>query len=146
MQTCAGHSKAWLSWGQFCFEIFSDPRSPLPSPRVDFAVSSIVCTLRAADCGSFSAKSLLGRVLWLVASEDDAQHTLANTLSTCCRLLPEWMWLPYLPQLFDGLTRAEATQVCLEAIEQPSANVMFFITVFRAACENCRCISSGDSS
>lgn len=46
----------------------------------------------------------MSRVLWLLASDDD-KSTLGRTLETYGKSLPEWVWIPWIPQLLTSLTR-----------------------------------------
>lgn len=47
---------------------------------------------------------MMSRVLWLL-SLDDEKSTLGRTLETYGRTLPEWVWIPWIPQLLTSLTR-----------------------------------------
>lgn len=47
---------------------------------------------------------MMSRVLWLL-SLDDEKSTLGRTLETYGKPLPEWVWIPWIPQLLTSLTR-----------------------------------------
>lgn len=51
---------------------------------------------------------MMSRVLWLL-SLDDEKSTLGRTLETYGRTLPEWVWIPWIPQLLTSLTRRYTT-------------------------------------
>ena len=109
VQICPSYAKSWLSWGEFCFG--ARTKCSVGVEGISLAVSTIVCTIRAASCGSEEARQLLLRCLWLVAADDDEQQSLANALELYGTGVPEWLWLSVLPQLMEGLTRREGPQV-----------------------------------
>lgn len=59
---------------------------------------------QAINHNSTGARLMMSRVLWLL-SLDDEKSTLGRTLETYGRTLPEWVWIPWIPQLLTSLTR-----------------------------------------
>lgn len=55
---------------------------------------------------------MMPRVLWLL-TEDDEQSALGRILESYGKALPEWVWVPWIPQLLTALTRRWRVGSCL---------------------------------
>lgn len=64
----------------------------------------LTCDNQAINHNSAGARLMMSRVLWLL-SLDDEKSTLGRTLETYGKQLPEWVWIPWIPQLLTSLTR-----------------------------------------
>lgn len=123
MQVCSTHAKGWLSWGDLCFQLHSQEGAR--EDRMALAVSTIVCILRAADCGASQGRLLLSRVLWMVAHGDDDNQKLSIALATYGCNIPEWLWLQFIPQLMESLTRREGQHV-----SAPVVDICHYVTFY----------------
>ncbi|CAM9366111.1 unnamed protein product, partial [Ectocarpus fasciculatus] len=118
VQMCLSNGKSWFSWGEFCYKVFLKEKS------TENAVSAMVPILKAVECNFDKAKPLLSRVLYLLATEDDIL-TLGNAFQICLSTLPEWVWIPHIPQLLEATRRRESNFVkpvlCRVAEKYPQA-------------------------
>lgn len=106
VQMCLTNGKSWYSWGDFGYKLF------LEEPTTENAVSAMVPILKAVECNFDKAKPLLSRVLYLLATEEDIL-TLGNAFQFCLSTMPEWVWIPHIPQLLEATRRHECNFVKL---------------------------------
>ncbi|CAM9687794.1 unnamed protein product, partial [Hapterophycus canaliculatus] len=104
VQISGDFAKGWYSWARYCDGIFAE------QTKVHCAVQAMACYLQAINHNSTGARLMMSRVLWLLSLDDD-KSTLGRTLETYGRTLPEWVWIPWIPQLLTSLTRREAQYV-----------------------------------
>ena len=122
----------WLSWGHLSYdmwmkEVFEDIEEGVQGGDsdalplcVEHATSSIVCVLKAAECGSAPGNMLLPRVLWILDSSlaaadvkdtveygmrDGQLRQLLSAFTTQASEIPQHCWLPYLDHLVRLLSR-----------------------------------------
>jgi hypothetical protein len=112
MQICGDYGKGWLSWAKYCDAIFAE------QIKVHCAAQAMACYLQAVNNSCASARLMMARVLWLLTM-DDEKGTLGRTLENYGKTLPEWLWVPWIPQLLTALTRPEAKHV--KALMKPVA-------------------------
>ena len=65
MQICGSYGKGWLTWAKYCDVIFAE------QVTVHCAAQSMACYLQAVQHKSNTARLMLGRVLWLLTSDDE---------------------------------------------------------------------------
>uniref|UniRef100_K3WPN5 Uncharacterized protein n=1 Tax=Globisporangium ultimum (strain ATCC 200006 / CBS 805.95 / DAOM BR144) TaxID=431595 RepID=K3WPN5_GLOUD len=104
LQICDSYGKGWLSWGHYCYRLFSDRKD------LSFASQTIACYLQAIHHRCNSARLMIARVLWLL-SMDDQHGVLIQAFETHGKQLPIWIWIIWIPQLLMALGRPEAPQI-----------------------------------
>ena len=65
------------------------------------------CYLEAVHNGHDNARAYLPHCLWMARKNDESGGVLSETLERRGKLLPEWVWLPWIPQLLTSLGRSE---------------------------------------
>jgi len=137
VQVCPTYAKGWLSWGELCFDTFKSninashgaSSAILRNTSMEYALSTIICILKAIESNSELGRILIARVILLVTTADDTSSTLANALLTHGASLPIWIWIPYLPSMFKAIFRCSScrtqmtTLLCSVAKSHPSAVV-----------------------
>lgn len=78
-----------------------------PSP-VMAGMNAMCCYLEAVQHQNDNARLLLGRVLHMLILEEEAA---ARTLEKHVKTLPEWVWIPWVPNLLAFLNRPAAPQI-----------------------------------
>jgi transformation/transcription domain-associated protein len=106
LQICDSYGKGWLSWGNYCYELFLSRR------EMSIASQAIACYLQAIQHRCNSGRMMIARVLWLLSMDDD-QGTLIQSFEAHGKQLPIWIWIIWIPQLLMALNRPEAPQVCV---------------------------------
>ena len=66
------------------------------------------CYLEAVLCGNDEALIYLPHTLWMVRRDGNKAGILCETLERRGKLLPEWVWLSWIPQLLTRVGRIEA--------------------------------------
>jgi hypothetical protein len=137
VQVCPAYAKGWLSWGDVCFDTFNSHMNSsqgassviLRNANLEYALSTIICILKAIESDSELGRILISRVILLVTTADDSTSTLAAALLTHGASLPPWVWVPYLPSMFKALHRCLScrtqmtTLLCAVAKAYPEAVV-----------------------
>jgi transformation/transcription domain-associated protein len=105
VQMCPSNGKGWFSWGSFFYKVY------LKEKTAANAVSCIVPIMKAVECGLAMARPHLARVLELLAVQHDDSNSVGTGFQSIAQGIPEWIWLPFLPHLFDALGRRECSFV-----------------------------------
>ena len=79
----------------------------LSKKSVQYLVQAMGCYLEAILCGNDDARTYLSHVLWMVRRDGTKAGILCETLERRGKLLPEWVWLPWIPQLLTSVGRIE---------------------------------------
>jgi hypothetical protein len=106
VQSWESHAKAWLSWGQFCFNSSSIADK---SQSSSLAQSIVTCILKATECDPAVLKVFLSRLIILIDSDDDelvAKKFVDQALTT-----PAWTWVSFVPTLVRCLKRRSGNMV-----------------------------------
>lgn len=114
VQTCPSYGKAWLSWGRYTDQLLrqAPPIQQDAAGRQALVGSAVACYLEAVNTGAEAARLMLPRVLQLALQQDTDpyQQQQADEGGSARRLLekhgpglPEWVWLPWLPNLLQLL-------------------------------------------
>jgi transformation/transcription domain-associated protein len=128
LQICPSHAKSWLSWGHLCFNLAElterqDTSTPAPGgdtsktltvdkKAIQYYSQSMGCYFEAIRCGSHNwALINIPRCLWLLRKDARSPGLLCQTFEMRSKLLPEWVWLPWIPQLLSSLGRTEAATI-----------------------------------
>jgi transformation/transcription domain-associated protein len=128
LQICPSHAKSWLSWGHLCFSLAeiterqdsssstsgADPSksSSVDKKAIQYYSQSMGCYFEAIRCGSHNWTLIsIPRCLWLLRKDARSPGLLCQTFEMRSKLLPEWVWLPWTPQLLSSLGRNEAVTI-----------------------------------
>lgn len=145
VQLCSSNGKAWYSWGEFCYDLFQQVKC------TENAVSALVPIVKAVECNFDKAKPLLSRVIYLLATEDDIL-TIGNAFQISISSLPEWVWIPFIPQLLDATKRHEGNFIkpllCKLAEKYPQAifnHLSYYETEPNTSCTGSELNAAGTS-
>ena len=139
LQVCPSYAKGWLSWGELCFDTFKG-HCEITHERhhianLEYALSTIVCVLKAVENSSEVGRVLISRVLLLVTTFDDTAGTLAASLARHGTSLPTWVWVPHMAFMINSLSRCTlcrapmTTLICNVAKDYPEAVVQQLMTL-----------------
>lgn len=82
-------------------------KAPLTKKSIQYLVQAMGCYLEAINCGDDDARLNLPKCMWMARRDGDKGKILSETLERRGKLLPEWMWIPWIPQLLTSLGRTE---------------------------------------
>lgn len=148
VQVCPTYAKGWLSWGELCYDTFVTNMNSnqgassaiLRNANLEYALSTIICILKAVESNSELGRILISRVILLVTTADDSSSTLANALLTHGASLPLWIWIPVLPTMLKALYRCVScrtqmsTLLCSIAKSYPAAMVQQLMALDVSSC------------
>ena len=143
VQLCPTSAKGWLDWGDLCYDIYKDhlkSKSATDHCDIEYALSSVICILKAVDNNSETGRILLSRVLQLVVAADDQVGTIASALLIHGASLPSWVWLPHVPAMLDAVSVRASCQepmeslLCTVAKAYPEAMLHCLMTVGDESC------------
>jgi len=121
LQICPTYAKSWLSWGELCTSLAeltekqststsTSDSSPSSQEKkaVQYLAQAMGCYLEAMSCGTCEwARVHIPRCIWMLRKES-TPGLLCQTFDSRSKTLPEWVWLPWIPQLLTSLGRSEA--------------------------------------
>jgi len=155
-QICPGYGKTWLSWGEHCLVLASnvyagkdddggvkdmdidekqedgkaDAVREEESQKKELQLKSqaMGCFMESVRCGYDKAKLSLARCLWMVRDEVSEPGILCKTLEEEGVKLPEWVWIPYIPNLLTSLGRVEgkAAKKLLEGVMKRYPQALYY--------------------
>ena len=128
LQICPSYAKSWLSWGQLCSSLAelterqeacastsgseTTKASSMDKKAVQYLAQAMGCYLEAIQCGAHEWSRInIPRCLWMLRKDFMSPGLLCQTFEARSKLLPEWVWLPWIPQLLTSLGRNEAVAV-----------------------------------
>ena len=86
------------------------------------------CFMESVRCGNEKARLMLARCLWMVRDDGDEPGHLCKTLEDKGVWLPEWVWIPYIPNLLTSLGRTEgkAAKKLLEGVMKRYPQALYY--------------------
>jgi hypothetical protein len=120
VQTCPQYAKAWLAWGRYSDELLQLPQAGVEEgpggKRSALALNAMACYLEAVNTGSQGGRLLLPRLLQLLEEHGGEQGL--GLMEKHGPLLPEWVWLPWVPQLLALVAQGGAVASALSPLLQ----------------------------
>lgn len=121
VRVCPWYEKAWVGWGILCYslaensELSSDKPSAIKIQVSQYLANAMGCFFEAIQCKA-NKKTIvhIPRCLWMLTKDNpksDDLGIIAQTLQDRGSQLPEWVWLPWIPNLVGSLGRVEAKAV-----------------------------------
>jgi hypothetical protein len=147
VQICPSYARAWVSWGGLCASLGklaekqsatdnsatktgSDLKDLNSSKKVaQYLAQGMGCYLEAIQCDPTDwARIHLSKCLWMLSKDGSEPGVLCLTFETRGSALPEWVWLPWIPQLLTGLYRNEgkATKAILNGLVKSYPQALYF--------------------
>ena len=90
---------------------FLQEKATLLKKSTQYLVQAMGSYLEALLSGNEDARQYLPHTLWMVRRDGNKAGILSETLERRGKLLPEWLWLPWMPQLLTSLGRVESQTV-----------------------------------
>ena len=147
IQVSPSHARAWVSWGGLCASLGklaekqtlndgcsvktgAESKEVAPSKKVaQYLAQGMGCFLEAVQCDPNDwARAHLSKCLWMLSKDGSEPGVLCLTFETRGAALPEWVWLPWIPQLLTGLYRNEgrATKAILNGLVKSYPQALYF--------------------
>jgi len=147
VQICPSYARAWVSWGGLCASLgklaekqsVSDSSTSKPgsdlgdltnSKKVaQYLAQGMGCYLEAIQCDPIDwARIHLSKCLWMLSKDGSEPGVLCQTFESRGTVLPEWVWLPWIPQLLTSLYRTEgkATKAILNGLVKSHPQALYF--------------------
>lgn len=147
VQICPSYARAWVSWGGLCASLGklaekqsvtdnsatktgADLKDLNSSKKVaQYLAQGMGCYLEAIQCDPTDwARIHLSKCLWMLSKDGSEPGVLCLTFETRGSSLPEWVWLPWIPQLLTGLYRSEgkATKAILNGLVKSYPQALYF--------------------
>jgi len=138
-QICPTYGKSWLSWGEHCLllaahsSIDGEDKAEAKKDngkkkQLQFKAQAIGCFTESVRCNYENARPTLARCLWMVRDDGDSAGMLCDTLEEKGAGLPEWVWIPYIPNLLTSLGRIEgkAAKKLLEGVMKRYPQALYY--------------------
>ena len=147
IQVSPSHARAWVSWGGLCASLGklaekqsisdcgsvktgSEAKEVASSKKVaQYLAQGMGCFLEAVQCDPNDwARTHLSKCLWMLSKDGSEPGVLCQTFESRGAALPEWVWLPWIPQLLTGLYRNEgkATKAILNGLVKSYPQALYF--------------------
>lgn len=132
VEICATHARAWNSWGELCSSLAavaekqaehgvaagsgegsgSQEKGAAAKKVAQYLAQAMGCYLEAVRIdGNEWARVHLPKCLWMLSKDSTSSNILSQTLEDRGKLIPSWVWLPWLPQLLSCFYRPEGRAV-----------------------------------
>ena len=132
VEICATHARAWNSWGELCSslgavaekqaeqgvvpgsaeESASQDKETAAKKVAQYLAQAMGCYLEAVRIdGNEWARIHLPKCLWMLSKDSTSSTILSQTLEDRGKLIPAWVWLPWIPQLLSCFYRPEGQAV-----------------------------------
>ncbi|GAX24432.1 transformation/transcription domain-associated protein [Fistulifera solaris] len=132
VEICPTHARAWNSWGELCSSLgavaekqaeqgsvtgstednVSQDKSIAAKKVAQYLAQAMGCYLEAVRIdGNEWARVHLPKCLWILSKDSTSSNILSQTLEDRGKLIPAWVWLPWVPQLLTCFYRPEGQAV-----------------------------------
>jgi transformation/transcription domain-associated protein len=132
VEICATHARAWNSWGELCSSLgavaekqaeqgsvtgttedsVSQDKAIAAKKVAQYLAQAMGCYLEAVRIdGNEWARVHLPKCLWMLSKDSTSSNILSQTLEDRGKLIPAWVWLPWVPQLLTCFYRPEGQAV-----------------------------------
>ena len=120
------YARTWESWGGHCNRMSAQESDGVKKKQLQ--AQALGCFLESIRLGWGKARMKLPLIIDLVRKDGELPGLLVKTLAEKGPLLPEWVWLPYISILLNGLggIEAEACKKILSKIVEKYPQSVFW--------------------
>jgi len=129
------HGASWLDWALFVDRLIIEQQGEEQEGSLAQMLAANI--LQAIVNGSDTARLLMPKIFWRLHMEDQVKSgdksasSVASLIEMTSKLVPAWLWLPWLPQVIacignNGTTTAFAKSV-LESVMQSYPDSVYYL-------------------